>query len=84
MVEEREHQNIQRDKEEQMAREEGQLAEAREALSRAAKARSAARIALREMVFGEKALFGPRNEERFGKAGLAAPDAPAAGGTDVR
>ena len=76
VVEEHEHQNIQRDKEEQMAREEGQLAEAREALSRAVKARSAARIALREMVFGEKALFGPRSEERFGKAGMPALDSP--------
>ena len=76
VVEEHEHQNIQRDKEEQMAREEGQLAEAREALSRAVKARSAARIALREMVFGERALFGPRSEERFGKAGMPALDSP--------
>ena len=56
IVQELERESMQGDKEKQMAREEGRLIDAREALAKAAKQRYQARLALREAVFGQGAL----------------------------
>ena len=70
-VEDREREEIRRDKEQQMKQEVERLAVAEAAERRAAKERGEARWALRRLVHGEDALLGPAAEARFDGVGVA-------------
>ena len=76
-VEEHERDQIRRDKEDQMARAEARILEAQQDMRRAVRQRKDARLALRQKVFGDQALFGPEVEARF-VAGPPAPVMPSA------
>ena len=75
LVLEQERDRIQRDKEEQMAKEEGRLVEAQEEMLKAVKKRYEARLALRRQAFGESALFGPGSDLRFATKMITCPEA---------